>query len=227
MAIDWALGSGNNALSAFQFGAQLGQQKREQQDQREYRNALVAERQATAARQKVQDAASEEKLQREKQAQQVALAGGLAKAVKAGQLDYGRALQIAQQRGLDVSTAPATADPAWLDEQIAVADVFAEKGHEPFSNYGKIAADEGLTGAALQERVRELWRADQAKVITTTAGGAAGVYTPGQGYNPLIAPNPGGQSFGAPVGGAPAGGADEWETVKPGGGAGNSVGGFP
>lgn len=210
----WGLG-GNNALGMFQVGAQLGSQLRERRQEEEYRKQQIELRQQEAQA-RAQEA---EAKARERQIGQIGLVGKLARAVKSGALPYDRALQIGAQYGLPVDRAPPTADPAWIDEQIAVADAFETKGAEAFSPYGKIAADEGLPVGSPQyaARVKELWQVDQARFLTPQPGAGVVRANPVTGEAQVVfAPNPGDKQFGAPVGAPATSGGPTPGTVEDG-----------
>ncbi len=81
--------------------------------------------------------------QRKQQGEQVVMVGRLAKAVKEGRLDYNQALQIGQKQGIDVAGAPPTPDPKWLDEQIAVADLYAKDDGETISGMARELTERG------------------------------------------------------------------------------------
>lgn len=67
----------------------------------------------------------------------------LARGVK-DETTYQRALQIAQQMGIDTTGAPANYDPAWVAQQAQTYEFFAgEDGQKALSDAGKRATDMG------------------------------------------------------------------------------------
>jgi len=158
------------------------------------------------------------------------------------EVSYQQAKAAAQQAGLDVSSAPANFDPAYVARTRMLVDAYNKDGGQALSTFGKIATDEGLQPGTPQftARVSQLVQADQVKTIPYTQGGGVAGYNPATGQiNTIVAPNPGGYAAGAPVGGAfregqtatnPQTGekiqfrGGQW--VPMGGGSGNATGGF-
>ncbi len=225
--INWGLAGQNNALGMFQQGAQMGSQIRQQREQSEQRNALLELRKQEGAREDAQFAASQEDRAAKQQGEVRSKAQQMARLFKhaaKGPQQWEQAKAAAAQLGFDVSGIPAQFDPDWAAQQSLIVQAFEKDGGQALSTYGKIATDEGKNPGTPEfaQRVSELYRNDQSKVISTQAGGAAGVYNPDDGYKPLIVPNDGSQQFGAPVGADD----DEWEVVGSGGAGGDASGGF-
>lgn len=143
MDINWSLGGGNNALAMFQYGAQLGTQIRQRERERATDEALAgyasnpSDPNALAG---VIKADPRLGIQLQGQAQQAQAQAQQAK--RANMMDvaklfdgvtpenYGQRLQIAQQMGIDTSTAPQAYDPAWVEQNRAIIANFMSKEQE-------------------------------------------------------------------------------------------------
>lgn len=139
MDINWGLaGGGNNALAMFQYGAQLGSQIKQRERERATDEALAnygMNPSDPEALKGVIQADPRLGIQLQGQAQQAQAQASERK--RASMMDvaklfngvtpenYGQRLQIAQQMGLDTSTAPQTYDPAWVEQNRAIINAFA------------------------------------------------------------------------------------------------------
>ena len=136
--INWGLAGGNNALAMFQYGAQLGTQIRQRERERATDEALAtygADPTNPDALKGVIKADPRLGIQLQGQAQQAQAQAQQAK--RANMMDvaklfdgvtaenYGQRLQIAQQMGIDTSSAPQAYDPAWVEQNRAIITAFA------------------------------------------------------------------------------------------------------
>jgi len=189
---DWSLAQGNSFGNALATGLQLGQTIRQQRLEGEQRNALMQQQQMTQQRD-----------QQQQQRADLPLVGRLLNSVT-DEATYQRARGVAQQYGINLSGAPETYDPQWVEGQKMTVQALANpQAREALSSFGKIATDEGFAPGTpqYQARVSELWKAEQQKYIPFTQGGGVASVTPGQAPQLVIAPNPGGYAAGAPVSG--------------------------
>lgn len=116
---------------------------------------------------------------------------------------YKQRLAIAQQNGIDTSSAPADFDPNWVGSMRMMVRAIRQDGPQALSNYGKIAIDRGFQPGTPEFTafVAQAWEADNRKVVPVTEGGGAFVLgTDGQ-FRPAIVPNTGGAAPGSPAGG--------------------------
>lgn len=136
---NWGLlQSGQNALSMFQAGAQIGQSIRERREEERRRNALTEyaanpgqgtlggviqadPRLGIQLQQQEQDrAAQEQKLQRQKMLDVARLLN------EATPKNYGQVLGAAQQMGIDVTRVPQQFDPNWIAQQKLIVSSFLD-----------------------------------------------------------------------------------------------------
>ncbi len=218
MTINFGLANGGGFQNALATGLQLGQMARQQQDAREFRNALAQYDPANPETLKpvmaadprvgLQLRAQQAEAAQAQQQQRKADLPVLARLIDHAQdpATYQQALQAAQSYGIDVSQAP----PSWeqggqqfVAQQKMVLDAIqTPRGQEVLSAAGKIAFDEGLKPGTPEfaARVSQIWHAEQAKTIPYQAGGGVANYDPTTGQvTPLVVPNPGGMPAGAPV----------------------------
>ncbi len=229
MGVDpnWGLAGGNNALGMFQQGAQLGNQIVQQREQAEYRNALLADRQAQAQQRQAEFAAQQEDRAGKQQEAQVGKVKTMARLLSRAKdpATYAQSRAAAAQLGFDVAAIPEQYDPNWVAQQSMIVQAYQDGNGEAFSTAGKIAMDEGLQPGTPEfgQRVNQIWTAENSKSFATSPGGGVATVDPAGQARFVIQPNPGDASAGAPVGGDD----DEWEVVQPGGAGGNASGGFP
>lgn len=154
---NWGLMGGNNALSMFQFGAQLGRDARASQEERALKeavgayatnpgdpNALAGVMKADPRlgmqfqQQQAQRAAAQQE-QRRASVQDVAkLFNGVTPE------NYGQRISAAQQMGLDVSGVPQAYDPAWVQQNAAIFNAFAKDGGQQLSGLARELVDAGF-----------------------------------------------------------------------------------
>lgn len=205
MAIQWNLGGGNNALNMFQYGAQLGTQKRQEGEAREERNALLAQRQQQIDAQAAERAATQQRQERtDRRADLPLMERLLTSAVD--EPTYQQARQVAGQYGIDTSQLPPSFDPAWREQQLATVKLLnTPQGQEAMSTAGKIAMDMGLRPGTPEftAKVSEIWTAESTRFLATQPGGGVASVAPGQPAQFVIAPNDGSQVAGAPAGSVP------------------------
>lgn len=119
---------------------------------------------------------------------------------------YQQARATAQQYGIDVSTLPPNFDPAWRDQQLGTLRALqSPQAQEALSTAGRVAADMGYRPGTPEysAKVTELWQAEQSRILALQPGGGAASVNPVTGVAQMvIAPNMGGATAGAPVGGS-------------------------
>lgn len=193
---------------------------------------VVQAKQQQAQQQQEQQAAAEQK-----RSQQLPVIGRLLDQAN-DETSYQQVLGVARQGGLDISTAPPTYDPVWVNNTKALLKASqTPEGRQALTNYGKLAVELNKQPGTPEfiDFVMKAWQADQIKTIPYQAGGGVAGYNPATGQtNTIIAPNAGGYAAGTPVGSAPVqksiGGktyekrGDQWFEV--GGGSSNATGGF-
>lgn len=153
---------------------------------------------------------------------------------------YQQRLAAARAYGIDVSAAPPNYDPEWVQTQNIIASTFLKPdGQKELTTTAQELAEAGYEPGTpeFQKAMAQRIAMKDSKVVTTTAGGMAGMLGPG-GYQPLVLPNDGSSLAGAPAGGKTvvrtgkdASGRQvvqysDGSVEYAGGGAGNSVGGF-
>lgn len=197
MAANWQLANGGGFQNALATGLQIGQGIRQQRQDTERRNALVQQQQAQMQRQQQTD----QRQQLEQRRADLPFVGKLLGSVR-DEASYQQARGVAQQYGLDLSGAPPSYDPQWVESQKATVQALSDpKAQEALSTFGKIATDEGLAPGSppYQQRVRELWQADQQKFYALAPGGGLASVGAGGNAQLVIAPNPGTAPAGAPI----------------------------
>jgi hypothetical protein len=142
MTVQWGIGTGNNALGMFQYGAQLGQNMQDRRDQREDRNALIALRERQEDRLAQQQQNEQAKAQ---QGERRANMGDVAKLFDGVTPEnYGQRVALAQQMGVDVSGVPQQFDPAWIQQQQNVLRFFNDQGEQGISGIARELVDAGF-----------------------------------------------------------------------------------
>lgn len=212
---NWGLMGGNNALSMFQFGAQLGRDARASQEERALKEAVGAyatnpgDPNALAGVMKADPRLGMQFQQRQQQtqaAQQEAQRGRVKEIARLfdginDEQTYQQRIGIAQRMGIDTSGVPANYDPAWVQENALIMRLAADKP-EALSTIGKEAVDAGFQAGTPEHAafVRQRIHAEAVKTIPYTQGGGVAGYNPLTGQtNTIVAPNPGGYAAGAPV----------------------------
>ena len=221
MAVNWGL-SGNNALNAFQTGYQIGDTLRQRNVERQTSNALsglVADpaqddakfaelirglpaQSAQAlinARNGMQAQSRQEQQQRRAD---LPFVGRLLGTVT-DEASYQRARQTAQDNGLDLSSAPANYDPAWIDQQRQRIAIFSNpQAQQALTNTAKELVDAGYQYGTpeFQTALRARINAADAKTIPLQPGGTVAERDPVTGQvRIVVAQNPGGFAPGSPV----------------------------
>lgn len=191
MAVNWGLGLSNGAQNAFQTGFQIGDTLRQRNDMAQQRNLMMQQQQAKAQQEQV-----------ERRRADIPFVGRLLDSVT-DEASYQRARGVAQQYGIDLSGAPSSYDPSWVDQQkTTVQALSTPQGQAALSTAGKIAQDEGLRPGTPEfgARVTQIWKAENQKTIPYTAGGGVASVDPTTGgVSTLIAPNNVGAPTGSPV----------------------------
>lgn len=178
-----------------------------QQMQMQRRTMDMREQEFGAAQQQREQQAREAEL-----AQQREQAGMIAK-LTTGVTDeatYQQRLAAARQYGVDVSGAPPNYDPNWVQTQNILATTFFREGPDKLTTTAQELVEMGLEPgtAQFQQAMAQRIAMKDSKIITTQAGGMASVLSPG-GIQPVIVPNDGSQTAGAPAGqGIPQAAAD-------------------
>lgn len=115
---------------------------------------------------------------------------------------YQERLAAARAYGIDVSGAPQSYDPAWVRSQNIIATTFLNSPEKLTTTAQQLVEAGYQPGTPeFQQKMAQLIDMDASKVVSTTAGGMAGMVRPGGGYEPFILPNPGNAPAGAPAGG--------------------------
>lgn len=223
---NWGLMGGNNALSMFQFGAQLGRDARAAQEERALKEAVGAyatnpgdhnalagvmkadpmlgmkfqQQQAQAEKARREQAAADQQAMRGKAQEVARLFEGVT-----DEATYQQRIGIAQRMGIDTTGAPQQFNPQWVQENALIMRLAADKP-EALSTIGKEAADAGYQpgtpdyAAFVKQRIQ----AEAMKTIPYAPGGGVAGYNAMTGQtSTIIAPNAGGVSAGTPVAGAP------------------------
>ncbi len=158
---------------------------------RKQREQMMAQRQAQMERE-------QQERDRESQREQAGMIAQLTSGV-GDDATYQQRLQAARQYGIDVSGAPTSYDPAWVQTQNIIASTFLKPdGEKKLTTTAQELAEAGLEPGTpeFQRAMAQRIVMQDSKVVTTTAGGMAGVYGQG-GYQPFILPNDGSQPAGA------------------------------
>lgn len=211
---NWGLLQGNNALGMFQQGAQMGQAIVARREERENRNALLDMRQQELAMRQRESEARAGEAASKRQGEQLVMGGRLARAVRAGELDYATALQIGQRQGLDVSKAPQAADPKWLNEQIAIGSLYEKDGGQTLSVIARELQDAGYKldspegQAALRSVIQNKYAAEYVDEAGNTRRRSALNLQPSQG-----GPQPGAVEDGYRFKGGNPADPNAWEQV--------------
>jgi len=171
----------------------------QQQDQKVRQDQLLAMQQQRFDAER----ADREQATRENQLKQQREQAGMIAKLTHGVTDeatYQQRLAAARTYGVDVSGAPANYDPNWVQTQNILAETFYRDGPDKLTTTAQELKEAGLKPGTpeFERAMAQRIRMQDSKVITTSEGGSAGLYGSG-GYEPILAPNPGGQPFGAPV----------------------------
>lgn len=115
---------------------------------------------------------------------------------------YQQRLAAARAYGIDVSGAPPTYNPEWVQTQNIIAETFFREGPERLTTTAQELQEAGLQPGTpeFQRAMAQRIAMKDSKVVNTTAGGMSGMLGP-NGYQPFILPNPGGAAPGSSVGG--------------------------
>lgn len=153
---NWGLMGGNNALAMFQFGANLGQQARASQDERALKDAVGAyatnpnDPNALAGVMKVDPRLGMQFQQRQQQtqaAQQEAQRGRVKEIARlfdgVTPENYPQRIAAAQSLGIDVAGVPQQFDPAWVAQNKAIFDAFANDDGQRLSGLARELVDAG------------------------------------------------------------------------------------
>lgn len=120
---NWGLlNAGGGFQNALASGFQMGSQVRQQREEKEYRNALLQQRQQETDQRLAERQAA---MAKEQQTKQQADAGTMRKLLMHAKTNPQQALQAAQGMGIDVSRIPAMDSPdfqPWVDQQLFIAD---------------------------------------------------------------------------------------------------------
>lgn len=204
---------GQSIGNAFQMGMQQRQQRETQNALADYAKnqnsqtaaAVVPFDPALGIQLQDREADRQKQLQvQQQQAHQAALdqlgkVSQLAKWIEAQpdkEAAYQQAIAIAKQAGIDTSQAPPNYDPAWVHEQATFADVFMSKPQEMTTEMQNIAAAGYKPGSP---EFQHAMRQAMAKFVPMQQGGAIGQMTPGEGFQMVVQPNPGGMQAGTPA----------------------------
>lgn len=233
MPINWNLaGGGNNALAMFGVGAQMGQNLVDRREQREDRNALLAQRQQQIDLQTREQAQQAQAQQQQQRRADLPMLGKLLDYAQ-DEPTYQRARQVAQEYGVDVSGLPPAFDPNWIAQQRQVVQLMqTQRGQEALSTAGKQAQDAGYRPGTPEftTAVRQIITADMAQPYTG-AQGETRLYQPdvfGGGQQPQQAgPQPGAVEDGYRFRGGNPADPSAWEPVGQGGPTQSASAGFP
>jgi hypothetical protein len=154
MAIDWSLARQPNVLAMALDGYEQGRQMRQQEGARKALGALVVNPNDAGAFNALAQAAPEYALQFRGQQQQVQLSQAKAQCEQFQQLGrllnhatdettYQQSLAAARQIGIDVSSAPTSYDPNWVNQQKLVLQAYEKDGGQQISGLAKELSDAG------------------------------------------------------------------------------------
>lgn len=192
---NWGLlnrdGGFQNALSQ---GYQMGSALKQRREEKELNNALAAYDPANPEswrdvakvdpRTGIQLRGQQQQAQAQQMEQRRADMPMLAKLLETAtdEASWQRNRQIAQQYGIDISSAPQQFDPAWRDQQLmTLKAISTPEGMEALSSAGKVAADMGFKPGTPEynDMVRQVWTESQSKPYVV--GGETRLYTPRMG----------------------------------------------
>lgn len=158
----------------------------------------MREQEFGAQQQQREEAARQREL--EQQREQAGMIARLTRGVT-DETTYQQARQAAQAYGIDVTGAPPTYDPDWVQTQHILANTFFREGPDKLTNTAQELVEAGLEPGTpeFQRAMAQRIAMQDSKVVNTTAGGMSGMLGP-NGYQPFILPNPGGAQAGAAVG---------------------------
>lgn len=235
------LGGGNNALQMFDYGRKMGQELRERREAEQLKTAIsgyasdpnnpnaLAPVIAADPRLGMQLRGQQQQQAQHAQEQRRADLPLITRLVESSrdEASYQQNRATAQQYGIDVSTLPATFDPAWREQQIMTLKALQDPTKaEALSTAGKIATDQlGPDKVGTPEwraRVTEIWQTQESKPYVV--GGETRLYTPrlggpGQsvGASPQSGPQPGAVEDGFRFKGGNPADRSSWEPVAQGG----------
>lgn len=187
---NWGLLQQNGPQNALMQGLAMGQGIAQRREARDYRNALLEERQD--ARRAQQEAA-----QRAESQNQAQVMRRLLKHAEQSPEGYAQALGAAQQLGIDVSGAPQQYDPSWVAQQRFIMDALeSPQGKEILSTAGKQAHDEGYQQGTPEfaSRVRQIVNAGLTQITSVEAGGTIAGVNRATGETNIIASPSGAQA---------------------------------
>lgn len=167
-----------NAARVAQYDTRLGMKLMDREDER----AAAAKQAALANTQKFVKLAQWVETQPDKEAA------------------YQQGLRIAQQAGLDVSTVPPRYDPAWMQDNLAFSQAFLSEPEKMTALMQNVAAM-GYQPGTPEFQAEMKRQQDPMKIVALQPGGTVAGYTPGQGMQMMVVPNPGSAQPGAPAGG--------------------------
>lgn len=231
MATNWSL-AGNGFGNALATGLQLGQGIRQRR--------LEDEQRATMAQDRAQ---AQQRQQQEQRRADLPFVGRLLSSVR-DEDTYQRARGVAQQYGIDLSNAPQTYDPQWIEAQKAtIQSLSSPEAQQALTTTAKELVDAGYKYGTpeFQQQLRARLSAGDTKYVPLAPGGGLAGIAPGQAAQLVIAPNTGGMPAGAPVAGQPAASPTvkqingktfynyngKWYDEPMGGGGSNVTGNFP
>lgn len=130
---------------------------------------------------------------------------------------YQQRLAAARQYGIDVSEAPTSYDPQWVQTQNIIASTFLKPDGEKSLSTAAQQAQE-LTGLPISDpKARAVMANILSKTTSVEAGGSVYSNSPLTGMSPVIVPNDGTQQQGAPVENIPTiNSPDEARRLPPG-----------
>lgn len=126
--VNWNLAAQNTGMNALMQGVQFGQQMANQREQREYRNALMEQRQGQLAFQQQQ---AQAKAQADAQKQRQEQMGTFRQLLTQAGDNPQQAFAAAQQLGIDLSSIPQPGTPEfepWRQQQLFILDALDKEG---------------------------------------------------------------------------------------------------